>query len=99
MKHFILFLTITLLFIGLANAFSNSLDGSNQSTTFQQNNFASPSGNTYQNKEPQSYQPKNYSGLEHSNTKNLNQQKNNARFNPNCLFGQCIPGGRNANTK
>lgn len=100
MRYFILLLMITLLCIGIANAFSNSLDGSNLNQPLpQNNNFSVPNAKTYQNNVNKPFIPKVYSGFEHNNSEYSNPQMNDARYNSNCQFGQCIPGGLNTGNR
>ena len=99
MRFFILFLTITLLFIGLANAFSNSLDNTSQSLPSIQNNFSSPKSTSGGNNFDKPFIPKEHTGFEHSNSVYSNPQMNDTRYNSNCQFGQCIPGGLNTGNR
>ena len=77
-----------------ANAFSNSLDRENTAMP-RNNNFAPQQSNSYVNVPNTPYNPKEHSSFEHSNTMYSNPQMNDTRYNSNCQFGQCIPGGVN----
>lgn len=96
-----LFLLISLLFltIGAASAFSNSLDGSDNSVPKWNNNFTSPQSNTYTNTPATPYIPKEHTGFTHGDGRYVNPQMNDTRYNSNCQFGQCIPGGLNPNNQ
>ena len=76
-----------------ANAFSNSLDKENTAMP-RSNNFTvrNNSSSTIVPNTP--YNPKEHSSFEHSNTMYSNPQMNDTRYNSNCQFGQCIPGGQ-----
>ena len=90
------FLIALLFFVstGVVYAFSNSLDGTREQSN-PMNNFASPGSNTYQNIPNTPLNPKEHTNTEHSNSIYSNPQMNDTRYNSNCQFGQCIPGGLN----
>lgn len=99
MKKTFLLLSILLITIGVADAFSNSLDGSETSAPKQNNNFSAPQSNTFQNIPNNPYNPKEHTGFQHDDRKYSNPNINDTRYNSNCQFGQCIPGGLNPNNE
>lgn len=94
MKNIIILGCILMLTISMANAFSNSLDRENTAMP-RSSNFSSPQSNSYISVPNTPYNPKEYSSFQHSNTMYSNPQMNDTRYNSNCQFGQCIPGGGN----
>lgn len=88
---------IIVLFAGIVYAFTNSLDGSsnNEKPVQQNNNFSNPTQNPMKNKMEQPLNPKEHAGFDHSNSIYSNPETNDTRYNSNCQFGQCIPGGIN----
>ena len=92
MKKLVLLFYLLITSVSFAYAFTNSLDRENTSMP-QNNNFAYPNSNTYTNIPNTPYIPKEHSSFEHSNTMYSNPGMNDTRYNSNCQFGQCIPGG------
>ena len=98
MKKFLLLVIICSVFTGTANAFSNSLDGSNQEQSFPKNNSFS-NKKTNKSNFNQSFTPKEHTGFQHADGQYSNAQMNDTRYNSNCQFGQCIPGGMAPNNR
>ncbi len=99
MKNFILILFFTLLFIGIANAFNNSLDqGFQNQPVQQQNNLATPNSNGL-NSRNNNFDPKNHDSMQHQQRQFPDSSNNPSRYNTNCQFGICIPGGINPNSR
>ncbi|MCR5266256.1 MAG: hypothetical protein K6E29_06650 [Cyanobacteria bacterium RUI128] len=98
MKKILVFIIFCSVFTCTANAFSNSLDGSAQDQSFpQNNNFSnkSPSKSNFN----QSFTPKEHTGFQHTDGQYSNPEMNDTRYNSNCQFGQCIPGGMAPNNR
>ena len=85
--------------LGLANAFSNSLDNPSAEGVNINNNFSNPSGNKYQPSMNNPYNPKEHTGFEHQDRNFKDPSMNDTRYNSNCQFGTCTPGGLNPNNK
>lgn len=98
MKNIILFCFILISCSGVF-AFSNSLDGSGNGFPNKNNNFSLPKQNTFKNTPPQPLNPKEHTGFTHGDGKYVNPNINDTRYNSNCQFGQCIPGGLNPNNQ
>ena len=101
MKYrFVFILCVFLLTANLVNAFSNSLDKEN-SGVGKSNSFSSGSSQPDSFKTPAGlpYNPKEHTGFEHQNKNFPNPTMNDTRYNSNCQFGMCTPGGLNPNNK
>ena len=101
MKIFYILLAGVLLSVTCrAHAFSNSLDGSSQQNSIMQSKLARPNtSNNFQNSPGQSYNPKEHTGFEHQDRNFPDPTMNDTRYNSNCQFGTCSPGGLNPNNK
>ena len=99
MKKLILLCSVLFISISIANAFTNSLENNRDNFSRQNNNFSSPQSNTFRNNEPQPLIPKEHTGFSHDDRKYVNPNINDTRYNSNCQFGQCIPGGLNPNNE
>ncbi len=99
MKKICLLIFALFVTAGVVSAFSNSLDGTNSQMPRQNNNFASPQKNTYTNVPNTPYIPKEHTGFDHNDGRYVNPNMNDIRYNSNCQFGQCIPGGLNPNNE
>ena len=98
MKHrYIYIILLLVVTAGLANAFSNSLDGGGNKG----NNFSSgsPFSNLRTNPAGQPFNPKEHTGFEHQDRQFPSPTMNDTRYNSNCQFGTCSPGGLNPNNK
>ena len=98
----ILMLSVIFIATNIANAFSNSLDKSSDDVSGSnslKNNFSSPTSNSFQNRAGQPFNPKEHTGFEHQDRNFPNPTMNDTRYNSNCQFGTCTPGGLNPNNK
>lgn len=95
-KYIFLFL-ITIFSCGIVCAFSNSLDGSQSTSLKQNNNFSTPNNSTYKNNLSSPLNKKEHAGFTHQDRQFPNPTMNDTRYNSNCQFGQCLPGGLNKN--
>lgn len=95
MKKYLLFIFIFALSTGIVLAFTNSLDGGQQGVNTYRNNFSNynSQSNSQSNKSGQSYSPKEHTGFEHQDRNFPNPTMNDSRYNSNCQFGTCSPGG------
>jgi len=78
---------------GVVYAFSNSLDRSYQNGIARPNNFRERVQNQSQNNFNQPYKTAQPSSMSNENAEYNNVEMNDTRYNSNCQFGQCIPGG------
>lgn len=99
MKKFIYIYIIAALSSGIANAFTNSLDKSDSEGVNLNNNFSNPAGNPYEPSQNNAFNPKEHTGFEQHNGIYTNPNVNDTRYNSNCQFGTCTPGGLNPNNK
>lgn len=100
MKYINLIIILTILFIPVSvKAFSNSLDGTMQNNNLKNNFSKSSPSNIIKNQAGQSFNPKEHTGFEHQDRNFSNPTMNDTRYNSNCQFGTCSPGGLNPNNK
>lgn len=83
----------------ISHAFMNSLDSTTQQnnviqTQTRTNNFSGIKSPT-----EHALTPKEHTGFEHQDRQFPNPTMNDTRYNSNCQFGACTPGGLNPNNK
>lgn len=95
MKKLILVIIFQLFIINnICFAFTNSLDNNSQpQNTIKQNNFTTPNKNSLKNIQNTPLNPKTHSGFEHQDRQFPEPSMNDTRYNSNCQFGVCTPGG------
>lgn len=99
MKNFVLTLFVLSVFVGAVSAFTNSLDNPAVEGVNLNNNFVTPTNPRLQNNQNNSYNPKEHTGFEHQDRNFKDPTMNDSRYNSNCQFGTCTPGGLNPNNK
>ena len=95
MKKFIMFTLLTFVLCNIAYGFSNSLDGSSPQNSLQTQQQMQQPSNGYQKMQNSPYVPKETTGYQPQNSQ---FQQTDTRYNSNCQFGNCIPGGFNNST-
>ena len=91
-RIYMLFMFITLT-CGIVCAFSNSLDSNQASGIKQKNNFSSPNSNTFRTNSDKPFNPQEHKGFNQQDNRFPEPTMNDSRYNSNCQFGVCMPGG------
>lgn len=99
MKKFVLIYSVAVLSAGIVYAFSNSLDYPVIDKVNTNNNFSNPSGSQYIQRANSAYNPKENTGFQQRSGEYSNPNVNDTRYNSNCQFGTCTPGGLNPNNR
>ena len=97
MNKFLMTVFVIFMFVGAVNAFTNSLDQNVQPQ--QSQGYNSLSKQNQNNNQNSTLNPKTHDSMNHQKEQFPTSTVNPSRYNTNCKFGVCIPGGINPNSR
>lgn len=99
MKTISIILMGILMTANMALGFSNSLDGTKQNGSGNIFSGGSTPNSINKSQIGQPFNPKEHTGFEHQDKNFPDPSMNDTRYNSNCQFGTCSPGGLSPNNK